>query len=180
MRNKFVIFLTAAVLLFVSAEAAFGETSGWTTGFQISSEGFTEGYGFVDSEYVGMELFLEPWSFDFLTPALNTGFLLPVSSSMFADSVFKAEISLELFALKKHIFRNFIDLENRWAPLISGGIMLPVSDTDNLLLNLGVSPFRLKTGAGRYSILALDAVTDTGFSGVAFGIKIFDFRLFLF
>ncbi len=179
MRNRFII-LIAAVLLFVSAAAGFGETSGWTAGFQISSEGFTEGFSFEDSEYVGIELFLEPWSFDFLTPALNTGFLLPVSSTMFADSVYKAEISLELFALKKHIFKNFIDLENRWAPLISGGIMFPVSNPDQLLLNLGVSPFRLKTGSGRYSILALDVVTDTAFSGVAFGIKIFDFRLFLF
>ncbi len=179
MRNRILILLSAAVLFF-SASAAFGETSGWTAGFQISSEGFTEGYGFSSSEYVGMELFLEPWSFDFLTPALNTGFLLPVSQNLFADSVFKAELSLELFALKKHIFRNFIDIENRWAPSVSGGVLMPVNSPGQLLLNFGISPFRLKTGAGRYSILAFDAVTDTQFSGISYGIKIFDFRLFLF
>ncbi len=179
MRN--LVFLVLC-LLFIVTVAGFAETSGWIAGFSISSEGFISDQIYDDAEYVGLNLFAEPWTFPFLTPSLSVGAVVPAVPLDFASGLLTAEIGVELFNIRKHPFSGIIDLENSWCPLLSMRALLPFDslNTEALYWSAVFSPFRLKTGSGRFSVMSAAYITDVGLNYAGWGVRLFDFRLFLF
>jgi len=148
-------------LLFLLPVAGFAETSGWIAGFSLSSEGFISSEIKDDAEYVGINLYVEPWNFPLLTPSLSAGVIIPAVPLDLASGMMTAEVGIELFALCNHPFSWIIDLENSYCPMLSLRAMAPFSDLspDNWWVSAVFSPFRLKTGSGRFSILSLAYIT---------------------
>ena len=179
MKKRFAAVLI--ILLFVLPVCSWAETSGWFGGFGISSEGFISDGVFNEAEYTGINLYAEPWTFPLLTPSFSAGVLLPLVPFEPSAGLVTAELGFELFSLNRHPFSWAIDLENAWCPLLSLRLLHPFEtpSVESLYLSAVLSPFRLKTGSGRFSLLSLAYVTDTRFSYAGWGIRVFDFRLYL-
>lgn len=178
MRKLFFI-LIFLILLIPSVLSA--ETSGWLGGFSISSEGFISDTIHSDAEYIGISLYVEPWNFSVLSPSLSAGVLIPAVPFEVERGYLSGEFALELFSLQPHPFSWVIDLENSYCPTIGIRALMPFDDPGIDSINLGatVSPFRLKTGSGRYSIFSLAYLFESDLSHIGWGLRLFDFRLFL-
>ena len=169
------------ILIFLLPAAAVAETSGWLGGFSLSSEGFISDTIYGDAEYVGLSLYLEPWTFPVLTPSLAAGAMVAAAPFELQQGFLSAEFSLELFDLKKHPFRWIIDLENSYCPTAGIRLLMPFSamQLDSSYVSVSLSPFRLKTGSGRFSILSLSYFVESDLSFAGWGLRLFDIRLFL-
>ena len=169
------------VLIFLLPAAAAAETSGWIGGFSLCSEGFISETLYSDAEYAGINLYVEPWSFPFLTPSLSAGVLVAAAPFDLQQGFLSAELDLELFDMKKHPFRRLIDLDNSYCPSAGVRMLMPFSNLrlDESYVAVTVSPFRLKTGSGRFSILALSYFTESDLSFAGWGLRLFDIRLFI-
>lgn len=178
--NKGILILIC--LLFLLPIAGFAETSGWVAGFSLTSEGFISSEIKDDAEYVGINLYVEPWNLPVLTPSLSAGVIIPAVPLDLASGMITAEFGLELFALRNHPFSWIIDLENSYCPMVSLRAMAPFNglNPDSWYVSAVFSPFRLKTGSGRFSIMSLAYITGTDLSYAGLGLRVFDFRLFLF
>jgi hypothetical protein len=175
------MWLLAVCLVFMFPLVCFSEPSGWTAGFSIASEGFISEIISNESEYVGLNLFVEPWNFKFLTPSFSAGVIIPAAPLDIASGMITAELGAELFALMRHPFSGLLDLENAYCPLVSFRIMAPFAGfaPESWYLSAVLSPFRLKTGSGRFSIMSLAYIASSDLSYAGWGLRLFDIRLFL-
>jgi len=175
---KAIIFII--ILAAVFPAVGFSDASGWISGFSVSSEGFSGSENFNDSEYVGVSLYVEPWCFPFLTPSLSAGVMIAAAPLDFSASLLTAELGLELFSIEEHPFQWAVDMDSHYSPLLSARLLVPVAALDAPYWSLCLSPFRLKTGSGRYSLMSAFIVGDSSLAYSGWGIKLFDIRLFIF
>lgn len=177
-RVFFFLLLFGTTLLFTARELP--ATPVWKGGFSLAASGYSSECDFARAEYVDLALFIDPWQTKFLSPSFHLDLSIPALPFSPDKTLLGTHIGVRLFVKEKHIFKALMTENHFFAPSLDAGLLFsPVAD-GGLKYRITIYPLKFYSGDGHYTFFAFSWITNTDFQYQGWGIKLFEFSLYLF
>jgi len=158
--------------------SALGQDKPWFGGIYTQSSGYSTETGLPAAAWFGAGLFLEPFGFRALNPALAAGVLLPVSPFQAQAARLQVSAWLSLYDFELPLLKRTFYAALRWSPAVGAEYQLGLAHGD-MSWALLAAPLRIRAGAAVVTLgeiqLFLRPEPPQGW-----GVGLFQAMLFLF
>jgi hypothetical protein len=171
--------LIAALLLLSGVRShSLGHDKPWWGGLYVGTAGFSRQSGLPDSEYLSFGVFVEPLDIRMFNPALFLGTITAIAPPQPQGLRYQLTGELTLFDLPAATLSKFFFENLCWSPGLAVECLLS-RDLGSSAWALLLSPLRIRTGDGLFTVCALQLFIEPPFAFGGWGIVLFRTALFI-